>query len=91
MTPAEGAREFAAVIRRSDRRDERARCAIEGVSRWGAWCASLCRAARIRPVGARVEVAGLGIRLPAGRLRPDWLGSMIPEATTKPDGARWLA
>lgn len=64
---------------------------IEGVSRWGPGSASLCRAASIGPVGARVDVAGLGIRLPARRLRLDWLRSKIPEAMTKPDRAGWLA
>jgi MGT family glycosyltransferase len=42
-------------------------------------------------VARRVEVAGAGTRLPAGRLRPDRLRAKVREAMTKADGARRVA
>jgi MGT family glycosyltransferase len=42
-------------------------------------------------VARRVEVAGAGTRLPAGRLRPDRLRAKVREAMSKADGARRVA
>jgi len=42
-------------------------------------------------VARRVEVAGAGTRLPAGRLRPDRLLAKVREAMTKSDGAKRVA
>jgi len=42
-------------------------------------------------VARRIEVAGAGTRLPAGRLRPDRLRVAIREAMTKKTGAERIA